>query len=69
MVQDWEETYRAAVLETEHHKLAEKVDLAITVLRRRLASSSPEQSRERQRMEDALRTLDLIRRVEFRIPV
>lgn len=69
MLQDWEETYRAAVLETEHDKLTEKVDLAITVIRWRLSSSSPEQSRERQRMEDALRTLDLIRRVEFRIPV
>jgi hypothetical protein len=68
MLPDWEETYRAAVLETEQHKLAEKVDLATTVLRWRLSSSPPEQGWERQRMEDALRTLDLIRRVEFRIP-
>jgi len=70
MRQDWEEAYRAAVLETDHHKLAEKIDLAITVLRQCLkeSSSPPERSSERQRMEDALRTLDMIRRIELQIP-
>lgn len=70
MRQDWEEAYRAAVLETDHHKLAEKIDLAITVLRQCLkeSSSPPERSSERQRIEDALRTLDMIRRIELQIP-
>ncbi len=58
MPQDREEAYRAAVLETDGHKLAHKIDLAMTVLRDCLLelSSSPEHLSERQRMEDALRT-------------
>ena len=61
--QDWKEAYRAAVLEEDHHRLAEKIDLAITVLHQCLkdSSSPPEPSSERQRMEDALRTLDMVR--------
>jgi antitoxin component HigA of HigAB toxin-antitoxin module len=68
--QDWEEAYRAAVLETDYHKLADKIDLAVTVLTECLleVSSSPEHIGERQRIEDALRTLDMIRRIELQIP-
>jgi len=70
MPQNWEEAYRAAVLETDHHKLAEKIDLATTLLRQCLkeSSSPPKRSSERQRMEDALRTLDMIRRIDVQIP-
>src|ERR1700737_3078056 len=67
MHQDWEEAYRAAVLETDHHKLIDKIESATTVLRESLleASSSPEHLSERRRIEDALRTLDMIRRIEL----
>ena len=70
MYQDWEEAYRAAVLETDHNKLMDKIDSATTVLRKSLleASSPPEHLGERQRIEDALRTLDTIRRTELQIP-
>jgi len=70
MYQDWEEAYRAAVLETDHNKLMDKIDSATTVLRKSLleASSPPEHIGERQRIEDALRTLDMIRRTELQIP-
>src|SRR5437667_12840452 len=62
--------YRAAVLETDHNKLMDKIDSATTVLRKALleASSPPEHIGERQRIEDALRTLDMIRRIELQIP-
>ena len=70
MPENWEDAYRAAVLETDHKKLIAKIGTATTVLRKSLleASSSPERIRERQRIEDALRTLDTISRIELRIP-
>ena len=70
MYRDWEEAYRAAVLETDHNRLIDKIDSATTVLRKSLleASSPPEHLGERQRIEDALRTLDMIRRTELQIP-
>jgi isopropylmalate/homocitrate/citramalate synthase len=70
MYQDWEEAYRAAVLETDHNRLIDKIDSATTVLRKSLleTSSSPEHVGERQRIEDALRTLDMIRRIDLKIP-
>jgi hypothetical protein len=48
----------------------DKIDSATTVLRKSLleASSPPEHIGERQRIEDALRTLDMIRRTELQIP-
>jgi hypothetical protein len=69
MEQDWEQAYRAAVLETDTSKLAGKINQAITVLRQCLQNStSPQkQSSERERMEDALRTLDMICRIELHI--
>ena len=50
MHQDWKEAYRAAVLETDHNKLIDKIDSATTVLRKSLleASSPPEHLGERQ---------------------
>jgi hypothetical protein len=68
MVNDWEVAYWAAVLEVDNVKLAEKLDLATTVLRRCLGEPSfpPELTRERERMEDALATLDVIRRSELK---
>jgi len=70
MYQDWEEAYRAAVLETDHNRLMDKIDSATTVLRKSLleASAPREHIGERQRIEDALRTLDMIRRTELQIP-
>jgi hypothetical protein len=67
MVSDWEVGYWAAVLEIDNVKLAEKLDLATIVLRRLLRESNfpPELTRERERMEDALATLDVIRRREL----
>ena len=49
---------RSLVVILDGHKLAHKIDLAMTVLRDCLLelSSSPEHLSERQRMEDALRT-------------
>jgi hypothetical protein len=65
MPQHWEEAYRAAVLETDRDKLADRIDLAMAVLRACLREIRC--SRERQRIEDAVRTLDLIRRTELTI--
>jgi hypothetical protein len=66
----WEETYRAAVLETDQNKLIDKIDFAIAALGASLAEldSAPERSAERRRILDALCTLDMIRRVELKVP-
>jgi hypothetical protein len=70
MLQDWEGAYRAAVLETDEHKLMGKIDSAMAVLRACLLEldSSPEHFDERQRISDALRTLEMIRRIELNVP-
>ncbi|HXY09912.1 MAG TPA: hypothetical protein VEI52_18875 [Terriglobales bacterium] len=67
MTRDWEGAYRAAVLETDRHKLLGKIDRARNVLRACLLelASSPTASGEKERIADALRTLDVIRRVEL----
>jgi hypothetical protein len=67
MHQDWQEIYRAAVLETDDDKLAGKIDLATAVLQEVLLelSSLPGHSSEQQRITDALQTLDIIRRIEL----
>jgi hypothetical protein len=71
MPQSWEAVYRQAVLETDQHKLIGKIDLAIPVLRAclRELDSSPQCLNERQRISDALLTLDMIRRVELKTQV
>jgi len=70
MTEDWEGAYRAAVLETDHHKLMDKIDGTMKVLRARLLelASSPKAKGEMERIADALRTLDVTRRVELKIP-
>jgi hypothetical protein len=66
----WSEAYRAAVLETDHRKLADKLHSANVVLWERLLeiSSTSDHAKERQQLTDALLTLDMIRRIELKIP-
>jgi len=66
---DWEELYRAAVLERDHKILASRIDFAQTVLRKRLQElwRSPEHHDDRLRIERAMRMLDLLRRTELKI--
>lgn len=68
MPQDWERAYRAAVLETDRPKVIGQIDSAMSMLRACLLklSSSPADGAEMGRIADALRTLDLLRRIELR---
>ncbi|MGA2388290.1 MAG: hypothetical protein ABSF97_04985 [Candidatus Sulfotelmatobacter sp.] len=68
--QTWEEVYRAAVLEPDKHKLAGKLDAASMLLIQRLLEigAAPEHATERERLTDALLTLDTIRRIEIKVP-
>jgi len=68
MPQDWEGAYRAAVLETDRPRVIGQIDSAISMLRACLLnlSSSPTDGAEMGRIADALRTLDLLRRIELR---
>jgi hypothetical protein len=70
-MQGWEAVYRQAMFETDQHKLIGKIDLAIPVLRARLQEldSADELLTERQRISDALLTLDTVRRVELKTHV
>ncbi|MBO0912003.1 MAG: hypothetical protein J2P13_09435 [Acidobacteria bacterium] len=68
----WEELYRKAVLESDPAKIQERIDLAQNALRDRwemLEQIPLPHDRERQRVEDAMRTLELIRNTELRAPV
>jgi hypothetical protein len=71
MPQGWEAVYRQAVLETDDQRLAGKIDSAIPLLQACLLEldSSPLHFVERQRISDALRTLNMIRRIELKIQV
>jgi hypothetical protein len=67
----WEELYRAAVVESDPAKIQERINLAQGALRDRwktLDRIPLAHDRERQRIEDAMRTLDLIRNTELRAP-
>ena len=67
----WEEAYAAAVLETDPTKLADRINQAQGALRERwhaLHQTPHAHDRERRRLEDAMRTLDLIREAELRAP-
>jgi hypothetical protein len=68
MPKNLEAAYRAAMFETDHDKLIDEIDSAIPVLLTRLQEldSSFEHLRERQRISDALRTLDMLRRIELK---
>ena len=67
MPQDWGAAYREAVRETDPQKLAGKIESATAILRDSLAAldSSPERLREKQVIFDALRILDMMRRLEL----
>jgi hypothetical protein len=71
MAQGWEAVYREAMVELDQDKLVGKIELAIPLLRARLEEidSSPERLTERQRISDALLTLDTIRRIELKTQV
>jgi hypothetical protein len=70
IAQSWEEVYRAAVLEPDSLKLADKLESASVILMQRLLEigSSPAHAGERERLADALLTLDMIRRIEIKAP-
>jgi hypothetical protein len=60
----WEELYVAAVLESDPNELSKRLDVAQDALRIRwheLRQMPLARDRERQRVEDAIRTLNLIR--------
>jgi hypothetical protein len=67
----WEELYVAAVLENDPAKAADRIDTAQDALRERwhaLSQVPLARSRERQRVEDAIRTLNMIRLNELDAP-
>jgi hypothetical protein len=65
----WEELYVAAVLETDPNKIADRINLAQDALRdrwRTLRQIPRARDREIQRVEDAIRTLNLILQTELK---
>jgi hypothetical protein len=67
----WEEAYAAAVLETDPTKITDRIDQAQGALRERwhaLHQTPHAHEPERRRLEDAMRTLNLIREAELRAP-
>jgi hypothetical protein len=67
-VQAWEELYAAAVLENDPARMVDRINRAQDALRQRwqmLRQARPG-DREKQRVEDAIRTLNLIRQTELR---
>jgi len=65
----WEELYAAAVLETDSAKIADRILQAEDALRQRwqaLRQTPHANEHERSRLEDAMRTLNLIRESELR---
>jgi len=67
----WEDLYVAAVLETDPGKISEKISLAQDALRERwheLRQVPLARNREKQRVEDAIRTLNLLRLNELERP-
>jgi hypothetical protein len=64
----WEQLYRAAVLEVNAGLLAERIDVAMLSLRARLQEiqCTAESSVERHRIESAMHMLDLLRTTELR---
>jgi hypothetical protein len=67
----WEELYVAAVLENDPAKAADRIDTAQDALRERwhaLSHAPLARNRERQRVEDAIRTLNMIRLNELDTP-
>jgi hypothetical protein len=60
----WEELYRAALLELDVSRLAARIDLAEAAIQKRLQElkSSPDNAREQQAIQDAVQTLRALRR-------
>ena len=69
MSHDWESAYRAAILETDANQLGAKIDSATSAIFASMLEldASGDGGPERQRLVDALSTLDLIRRVELNL--
>jgi hypothetical protein len=67
----WEDLYVAAVLETDPSKIGDKISTAQDALRERwheLREVPLARDREKQRVEDAIRTLNMIRVTELERP-
>jgi hypothetical protein len=64
---DWKELYAAAILEPNRHAIPQRVASAQSVLRRRLQELrySEGHRTERERVESAMRMLDLLLRTEL----
>ena len=65
----WEELYAAAVLETDPAQTADRIKSAQDAIRRRwqvLNQNPRANDRERRRVEDAMRTLNMIQQMEYR---
>jgi hypothetical protein len=60
----WEHIYADAMLEIDERKLENRIDVAMTVLRDSLQElgESPQDASEKQAIQDALRTLRLLRK-------
>ena len=70
-IKSWEDLYVAAVLETDPAKIADRLDIAQDALRERwraLRQVALARDPERQRLEDAIRTLNVIRLNELDPP-
>jgi len=67
----WEGLYAAAVLETDPSKVADRITVAQNALRERwqtLHHMPLARDHERRRVEDAIRTLNMIRATELEAP-
>ena len=67
----WEELYVAAVMEGDPKKAVEQINLAQDALRERWQALSQvplARNPERRRLEDAIRTLNLIKQTELSAP-
>jgi hypothetical protein len=70
-VNAWEELYAAAVLEADPGKVVDRIETAQNALRERwqtLYQMPLARNRERRRVEDAIRTLNMIRATELEAP-
>ncbi len=63
MYKQWEQIYADAMLEVDERKLGNRIDLAMTVLGDALQElgESPQDICEKQAIQDALRTVRLLR--------
>jgi predicted lipoprotein len=70
MPKKWEAAYQAAMLETDQKTMADKIDFAAKVLNATLLelAPAPQHTTQRRRIEDALRALETVRRIELQVP-